>query len=155
MQPLRLIVARFGACFAVAPVAITCVLAASCVTRSNGTRPPALVCPDDDRVNLTPEVNRSEVCAHNGYTLIVRFMEPQTVEALLPLLQPVGGTLACDDPNALAGQPGKVCYVIRLAPNMCCSEGMAYFAGLPSPRNSTDVPHPDTPCDCQTPWTME
>jgi len=144
----------------VVPLVIACALSGSCGTNNNatsndGSRPRPLVCPDDERVHMTPELTQAEVCARNGYTLIVRFsvQEPQTLETFLPLLESLGATLACEDPNALAGQSGRVCYIIRLPANMCCSEGMAYFAGLSSPRNSTDVPDPATPCDCQTYWT--
>jgi hypothetical protein len=139
----------------VVPIAIACAVSASCGTSKNGTKPQTLMCTEDDRVNLTPASTRSDVCAQNGYTLIVRFMQPQTVEAFLPLLEPIGATLACDDPNALAGKPGKTCYIIRLKSNTCCSDGIAYFAGLSSPQTSTDVPNPETPCDCQTFWTVQ
>lgn len=109
-------------------------------------------CPADERVSFRPGLTGADVCEANSYRLIVRFTEPQPVETVLALLAPIRATLACDDPAALASQPGKVCYVIALH-DMCCSEGTEYLLGLPSPALSVDRPHPETPCDCVTHWT--
>jgi hypothetical protein len=111
-------------------------------------------CPDDERVNLRPGLTLAALCASNGSTVIVRFQSPQAVDQVLPLLEPVGGQLACDDPAALRGQPGRTCYLVRLGEDRCCSDGMAYFESL-TPPASTDVPDPATPCSCETSWTLQ
>jgi hypothetical protein len=109
-------------------------------------------CPEDERMRYRPGLTGADICEANGYRLIVRFAEPQPVDTVLALLEPIHASLACDDPATLAGQPGKTCYVIALD-DMCCSEGSDYFLGIGSPALSVDRPHPETPCDCLTHWT--
>ena len=123
-------------------------------SKSTSTGPDASSCPDDERVHLTPELTLARLCASNGHTIIVRFQSPQTVEQVLPLLQPVDGELACDDPATLQGQPGKSCYFVRLGADRCCGEAMTYFQSL-TPPASTDVPDPTMPCSCTTHWTNQ
>ena len=123
-------------------------------SKSTGTGPDASACPDDERMHFTPELTLANLCASNGHTIIVRFQTAQTVDQVLPLLQPVGGELACDDAAALQGQPGKTCYLVRLGSDQCCGDGMAYFESL-TPPASTDMPDPATPCSCSTHWTSQ
>jgi len=112
-------------------------------------------CPVDERANISSGLTFADVCAENGYTVIVRFQTPQTVDQVLPLLDPLRAALACEDPARLMGQPGKTCYIVRLGPGFCCSDASAYFADQVSPKASTDVPHPETPCSCETHWTTQ
>lgn len=128
-------------------------LAAATACGNNDASPRS--CADDQRVHLSTDATRADVCVANGYTVIVRFQEAQTVETLLPLLDPIGGSLACDDPQALKGNPGKTCYIVKLREGLCCSEAIGYFERLSSPRASADVPHPETPCSCETHWTIQ
>lgn len=112
-------------------------------------------CPVDERTYISEHLTIDDVCTTNGYVVIVRFLQPQTIEEFLPLLDPLRATLACEDPGALLGQPGKTCYIIRLGSGFCCSDANAYFTSLDMPLASTSVPHPATPCSCETHWTQQ
>lgn len=105
-------------------------------------------------MHINDDLTIASVCAASNYAVIVRFQQPQTVEVVLPLLDPLHASLACDDPAALAGLPGKTCFIIRLGPELCCSDADSYFRDLGMPVASTDIPHPETPCSCETHWTQ-
>jgi len=65
-------------------------------------------------------------------------------------------------PRLIGGSDGPpsharflTCYIVKLREELCCSEAIGYFERLSSPRASADVPHPETPCSCETHWTIQ
>jgi hypothetical protein len=108
-------------------------------------------CEEDERVHLTSAKTLADVCAENGGRIIVRFSEPQSEDAVRSLAEPIGATLACD----AAGTAPKTCWVLGVKDGACCGEAQRYFADLGTPRASADIPHPDTPCSCDTTWTSQ
>ena len=105
-------------------------------------------CPDA-AVQLDSDHTIEDVCRATERTIIVRFAEPQGVETVRDIMAPMGASFACEEPAA--GTSG-VCYLVRLPEDTCCSEGLTFFREQTAAKASTDVPHPETPCSCETGW---